>query len=260
VSYCANCGRLLNNNARFCTGCGTTVDASLPSRPAQIKKIIVLTPRRGGWLALKVFLVALVSDVVGAASLPRGSDKGMAQTWTALTFGIAAVYLIVRLRRWKQADEPVTGTVAVWLVAAFMAMMCLTGLVGASGTSSSSASTHLSTSNVAALSDTSSSTAYVKETLIRDAKLDFAWSKGGFDNIMMADFTVHNSTQYRFKDVEIKCTHFAPSGTEVDSNTRTIFEVFEPRSTKKIRQMNMGLIHSQVARSGCKITDLVVLQ
>lgn len=63
----------------------------------------------------------------------------------------------------------------------------------------------------------------------------------------------------RFKDVEIKCTHFAPSGTEIDSNTRTIYQVFEAHSTQEIRQMNMGLIHSQVGRSGCQIVNLTVL-
>ncbi len=91
-------------------------------------------------------------------------------------------------------------------------------------------------------------------------KLDYKWFKERFGNVMMADFTIKNPTQYRFKDFEIKCTHSAPSGTVIDSNTRTIYETVEPKSTKVIKQMNMGFIHSQASRSGCEITDLTPIQ
>jgi hypothetical protein len=76
---------------------------------------------------------------------------------------------------------------------------------------------------------------------------------------MVADFIVHNPTEYRFKDFEITCTHAAPSGTVIDSNTRTIYEIVEPRSIKRAPNVDMGFIHSQAVRSVCKITDLVVL-
>jgi len=76
---------------------------------------------------------------------------------------------------------------------------------------------------------------------------------------MIANFTVHNPTQFRFKDFEIKCTHFAPSGTEIDSNTRTIYEIVNPNSTKTVTGMNMGFIQTQAARSSCQITDLTVV-
>lgn len=45
---------------------------------------------------------------------------------------------------------------------------------------------------------------------------------------MMADFSVLNPTQYRFRDIEIECTHFGPGGTEIDSNTQTGFVFSEP--------------------------------
>ena len=258
MSFCSNCGRALKENARFCTDCGTTVDASLPPRLPRITKTVVATPKRGGWLAIKVFLVASAIYVLGTASSPRGSDASTARMLTAFAFGIGAVYVIVRLRKWMLQNDPVTGMAAGWIIATLMALMCLAGLAGTSGGTGSSSATSISGAG-AATSDPSPTAADIKEMLIRDTKLDFAWSKGGFDSIMMADFTVHNSSQYRFKDVEIKCDNYAPSGTVVDSNTRTMFEMFEPHSTKKIKQMNMGFIHSQAARSGCQITNLTVL-
>ena len=92
-----------------------------------------------------------------------------------------------------------------------------------------------------------------------DVKLTFTWEKEGFGNIMTANFTVKNPTQYRFKDFEVTCNHFAPSGTRIDSNTRTIYEIVPPKSTKRFRGINMGFIHSQAASSACGITDLTVM-
>ena len=55
---------------------------------------------------------------------------------------------------------------------------------------------------------------------------DFSWRKEGFNNIMILDLTVRNELPFSVKDVEITCEHSAPSGTKIDSNTRTIYEVF----------------------------------
>jgi len=60
---------------------------------------------------------------------------------------------------------------------------------------------------------------------LRQVKLDFSWSKGGFDNVMLADFVIKNPTLHRFKDIQITCMHYAPSGTLVDRNVRTIYEI-----------------------------------
>lgn len=98
-----------------------------------------------------------------------------------------------------------------------------------------------------------------KQTLLQEVRLDFKWHKDGFGNIMIANFTLKNPTDYRFKDVEIKCTHSAPSGTVIDSNSRTVYETVEPHSTKVIKEMNMGFINSQASKSGCVIADLVPL-
>lgn len=98
-----------------------------------------------------------------------------------------------------------------------------------------------------------------RDVLLQSVQLEYSWSKSGFGNVMVADFTVKNPTQYRFKDFEIRCDHAGPSGTHIDSNTRTMYEVVQPKSTKKMKGVNMGFIHSQAATSSCRITDLVVV-
>jgi len=108
------------------------------------------------------------------------------------------------------------------------------------------------------LSSTAGSAATVdRKELIHSVKLDYKWSKS-FGSFMTADFTLNNPTNYRFKDFEIKCTHYSPSGTEIDHNTRTIYQIVEPQSKKVVKNFDMGFIHSQ-ANSSCEITDLTPL-
>jgi hypothetical protein len=107
---------------------------------------------------------------------------------------------------------------------------------------------------------TNSPTEDPKAVALRDIKLDFKWAKSGFGSVMEADFTISNPTPYRVKDLEIECTHTAPSGTKIDSNTRTIYEVVEPKSKKVVKNFNMGFIHSQASKSSCGITDLTIVQ
>jgi len=100
-----------------------------------------------------------------------------------------------------------------------------------------------------------------KTVAMRDVSLVLdSWTKGGFDSIMIANFTVKNSTKYSVKDITVTCTHYAASGTEIDSNTRTIYEMVKAKAQKRIREFNMGFIHSQTQRTRCQIDDLAVVE
>jgi hypothetical protein len=84
---------------------------------------------------------------------------------------------------------------------------------------------------------------------------DFAWSKGGFGSIMLIDrMTVKNEAPFAIKDFVVKCTHQGPSGTDMDSNTRRVYDIVPANGTKTVREINMGFIHSQVATTNCEIT------
>jgi hypothetical protein len=97
-----------------------------------------------------------------------------------------------------------------------------------------------------------------KQVALYHTKLDFIWSKGGFDKVMLADFKIKNDNEFPIKDVTITCNHAAPSGTKLGSNTQTIYEVVKAKSTKRINNFNMGFIHSQTGGSRCEVTDLVL--
>jgi len=103
-----------------------------------------------------------------------------------------------------------------------------------------------------------------KTTSIHDVinlvKIDFKWSTTGFGNIMEADFTIINPTENAIKDIEITCTHYAKSGTKIDSNKRTVYEIVQAKEKKVFKKFNMGFIHNQASSSSCGITDLVIVE
>lgn len=90
----------------------------------------------------------------------------------------------------------------------------------------------------------------------QQVSLDYKWSKDGFGTIMMVDLVFINPSPYPAKDITVTCTHYAPSGTEIDSNTRTIYEVVPAKGVKKVNDFNMGFIHSQASSTRCKIDHL----
>ena len=87
----------------------------------------------------------------------------------------------------------------------------------------------------------------------------FSWSKEGFGAFMHASFTIKNSSALDIKDVSIRCTHHAPSGTVIDSNERTIYEIVKANSTRSFREFNMGFIHSQAKSGGCAVVNASLL-
>ncbi|MGA3318650.1 MAG: hypothetical protein ABSC64_19715 [Candidatus Korobacteraceae bacterium] len=96
-----------------------------------------------------------------------------------------------------------------------------------------------------------------KHLLLRQVELSNPEYHRESEIIMIASFTIKNPTGLAFKDFEITCQHFSPSGTNIDSNTRTIYEVVKANSTKRIRNFNMGFVNSQTVSSSCGITNLV---
>lgn len=88
--------------------------------------------------------------------------------------------------------------------------------------------------------------------------VDFGWKTTAGGSLMQADFTIRNSGTVAVKDIEIHCTHFGPSGTRIDSNTRTIYEIVGSGKTRTFKNFDMGFIHSQAAKTSCVIKSLSI--
>jgi zinc ribbon protein len=86
--------------------------------------------------------------------------------------------------------------------------------------------------------------------------VDFTWNKDGFGSVMVAKFVLRNNNDFPVKDIKIKCTHYAKSGTVIDSNTRVVYDVIKAKSRKTINDFNMGFIHNQVDTSSCQVVSI----
>ncbi|MGK8437271.1 hypothetical protein ACRS3X_07955 [Ectopseudomonas hydrolytica] len=87
---------------------------------------------------------------------------------------------------------------------------------------------------------------------------DFSWSKSAGGSLMKADFTIRNGGNRAIKDIEIVCEHQGPSGTKIDSNTRTIYEIVPAGTTRTFTNFDMGFIHSQAVSSSCRIKKISI--
>lgn len=99
-----------------------------------------------------------------------------------------------------------------------------------------------------------------KSDIADKIELDFSWKPGGFGSIMMADFTIKNTSKLDIKDVEIRCDHFSKSETKIDSSTREVYEIFKANSQKHFPDFNMGFMHSQANSSSCYVKDFKLVK
>jgi len=88
----------------------------------------------------------------------------------------------------------------------------------------------------------------------------YDWYKGGFDTVMFADLTIKNNNDFDIKDITVTCTGAGNSGTTIDTNSKTIYEIIKSHKRRTFRKVSMGFIHSQATRSRCEVTGAVPMR
>lgn len=88
--------------------------------------------------------------------------------------------------------------------------------------------------------------------------LDFSWSKGGFESVMIADFTIKSTLQFEVRDIEILCIGSGNSGTRLARIPQTIYDVVPAKATKRFRGLNMGFIPQQMTNANCSIVGVKI--
>ena len=84
---------------------------------------------------------------------------------------------------------------------------------------------------------------------------DINWAKEGFGIVVIASFTLKNTSQIDFKDIMIKCEFYAASGTMIDQSHKTVYEIIKSNKTKRIKGFNLGFINNQVRSGRCDVTS-----
>jgi hypothetical protein len=82
----------------------------------------------------------------------------------------------------------------------------------------------------------------------------FSWKKESFGTIMMATFLLRNYNPMPMKDIEVTCSSSGPSGSIIDTNSRTIFDVVQQKSYLQVDNLNMGFIRSEAVDTTCRVT------
>ena len=82
------------------------------------------------------------------------------------------------------------------------------------------------------------------------------WQKGGLGMTMTASFVISNNNRFAVKDLEIRCNNSAASGTQMDSNARTLYVNILANQYLSVPDMEMGFIHHQVVATKCSVIDL----
>lgn len=131
-------------------------------------------------------------------------------------------------------------------------------VIGFINTSSNDVSSPVNSSKTISFYEKAALEVSRSEEGMKKVKLDFEWAKTGFGNIMDATFIITNNNSFQIKDIEIECQHYAKSGTIIDSNKRTIFDVVPANSKKIFDNFNMGFVHIQAASTSCHIKKIKV--
>jgi hypothetical protein len=89
---------------------------------------------------------------------------------------------------------------------------------------------------------------------------DFSWSLGGFDNVMVGNFTFTNKGSRAVKDLEMSCALEAKSGTPIDAVQQVIYEVVPANGKKRVADFNMGIVNTQVSSANCRIRGFAFVE
>ncbi len=79
--------------------------------------------------------------------------------------------------------------------------------------------------------------------------------KGGFGNVLISDFTINNASDKPIKDIKIRCSLYAKSGTFLQTLDNVIFDIFPANNKKRIKEVNMGIMNTQTERVNCEVKD-----
>lgn len=90
---------------------------------------------------------------------------------------------------------------------------------------------------------------------VRNMELTFSWRRIAFDTIMQADIEITNNNDFDVSDLEIRCAYSGKSGTNIDQNTYTIYDIVPAYSTKEFNDVDIGFVVPQATTAGCVIVN-----
>jgi hypothetical protein len=84
----------------------------------------------------------------------------------------------------------------------------------------------------------------------------FSW-KQGFD-LATADFGFDNQNDFEVYDLQVSCEFLGPSGTALNTHNAAIYDRIPANAFQTFKGVKIGLVHSQVSRATCRLTDVKI--
>ena len=103
-----------------------------------------------------------------------------------------------------------------------------------------------------------------KEEIAKDPKSYLkltakSWRLDGFGVISMQNFDIENTSSIDIKDVSIKFTYYAESGTVLSESVNVVYKTIKAKSKIKVREFNAGFVNQQTASCQLEIVDAVAI-
>jgi hypothetical protein len=156
---------------------------------------------------------------------------------------------VVGLLMCLSAAKRQTGkTVAMASAACFVAMAVVLGARGSAMTPAAS------TTAVQMAAETKPENLSRSQILANFRIRSLSWHKDGFGTVMMASFVLQNDNPMPLKDIEVTCASSGPSGSTIDTNARTVFDVVRQKSYLEVDKINMGFIRTEAVDTKCRVT------
>lgn len=80
-----------------------------------------------------------------------------------------------------------------------------------------------------------------------------SWKRGGFNSVAIVTIKIINDNSRTIRDIDIKCQLYANSGTLIDIKTDTVYEAVMGKSSKTVKDFNLGFIDKQASSLSCSI-------
>jgi len=93
----------------------------------------------------------------------------------------------------------------------------------------------------------------MERVLERTSLEKFSWRRAGFGSVMIANFTIENRNDFAVRDIVVRCSFDAASGTQIGQTRETIYQRFPARKRTAVKDFSFGFIPAQTERAGCRV-------
>lgn len=100
--------------------------------------------------------------------------------------------------------------------------------------------------------------AYLNDLQVKEPRkfidLGWRWEKDkGFGFATIVNFQITPRLSYPIKDVTVRCVGYGVGGSAIADYTETFYEIFAPRKSRTINDVDVGFRARQMARLACRV-------